>query len=204
MSLVSDLGIMQELKLRTAAHHRKLEEEADIWPALSSRADYQELIISMFRLYGALEARLKRVEGLNHFLPNLDERWKTGMLSRDVSSLGACPLAGELCDENPEIGSLASAFGCLYVLEGSTLGGQMISREVRAKLGFTPECGCEFFSSYGDRVGLMWKTFTGHLEAFCSTHPDGREEMIEGALATFEYFISQFAGNKLCAIAQSV
>jgi heme oxygenase len=55
----------------------------------------------------------------------------------------------------------------LYVLEGSTLGGQILTRQIHDQLGFTPEYGCQFFSRYGPRVYEMWKTFGQKAEAFC-------------------------------------
>jgi len=197
MNLLSDSSILRELKLQTAVHHRRLETEADIWPSLSSRTGYRDLIVRMFAVYAALESRLKRVGDLTLFLPDLQGRWKTPTLRTDLATLGVFSNSVAACNDSVEIGSVASAFGCLYVLEGSTLGGQVISRQVHAKLGLTPERGCAFFSSYGPRVGQMWTVFGDRLESFCSSHPPCRDEIVQTALATFEYFTRQLARNKI-------
>jgi heme oxygenase len=73
----------------------------------------------------------------------------------------------------------------------------MISRQVHAKLGLTPENGCAFFSSYGPRVGQMWKVFGERLESFSSSHPACREQIVQAALATFDYFTRLLARNKI-------
>ena len=197
MNLAYDCAILRELKLQTTVHHRRLETEADIWPSLSSRAAYRDLIVRMFGIYAPLESRLKTVEELQVFLPDLQDRWKTQILRRDLATLDVFSYSFAACRDIVELGSVASAFGCLYVLEGSTLGGQMISRQVHSKLGLTPENGCEFFASYGPGVGQMWKVFGERLELFCSGHPESCEEVVQAALATFEYFTRQLACNKI-------
>ena len=52
----------------------------------------------------------------------------------------------------PTPNSDSLAFGCLYVMEGATLGGQVIGRHVRQTLGVTPETGGRFHAAYGDRT----------------------------------------------------
>ncbi len=78
------------------------------------------------------------------------------------------------------------ALGCLYVLEGATLGGQVISRHL-AKLGIGPENGGRFFNGYGARTGEMWKSFQTSATAYCVTH-DQISEAVDGAKWTFERF----------------
>jgi len=197
MGLVRHPSILHHLKQRTAAHHRRLETEANIWPSLSSLDEYRKLIVSMFGIYKTLELRLEAVENLLIFLPDVGDRWKAPTLARDLAALGVFPESTLMCTEVVAMLNVAEAFGCLYVLEGSTLGGQIISRQLRAKLGLTPENGSAFFSSYGPRVGQMWKVFGECLESFCSTHPACHEEIVQGALATFEYFTRQLPCNKI-------
>ncbi len=77
---------------------------------------------------------------------------------------------------------MPEALGCLYVLEGATLGGQVIVRRLRdlpreALLS-------AFFTSYGQDVGAMWQAY----REFLTGYAEGRDEddvIVESACATF-------------------
>jgi heme oxygenase len=89
---------------------------------------------------------------------------------------------------------VADAFGCLYVVEGSTLGGQIISRQVTRNLGLSPDNnGCRFFCCYGENTGTMWRRFGESLETFLTANPDTRPQIVASALSTFECFQGWFA-----------
>jgi heme oxygenase len=184
----SNHAILAELKDATSAHHRKLESEGDIWTMLSSPSRYRHLISRMFGIYLPLESRLQSVQGLSTYLPDISRRWKISMLTADLLVLGVDPRSCLEITDTPDFANVAAAFGCLYVLEGSTLGGQFISRQLHAELGLTPENGCRFFSSYGANVGQMWMTFGQALESFAAAHDGCRYEIVESAVATFECF----------------
>ena len=49
-------------------------------------------------------------------------------------------------DDLPDLQGVQEALGCLYVVEGSTLGGQVIARHLRQTLGVDPRCGGSFFA----------------------------------------------------------
>ena len=90
----------------------------------------------------------------------LSERSRSALILDDLATLGWSSREVEsipLCSELPETASLDQALGCLYVLEGSTLGGSIICRAVQQRLGPSP--GRSFFAGYGDRTGTMWNAF---------------------------------------------
>ena len=197
--LVPELSILRDLKQRTATHHRALEETAGIWNCLKSRASYGNLLLRFLGIYSVLETRLAALEELPKWLPDMSERWKLPALKSDLAILGVAAEVWEVGNGSPDIQTVAAAFGCLYVLEGSTLGGQMITREVSERLGMEPQTGCQFFSSYGSRVGQMWKIFGQSLECFCSTNPRCRDEITASAEATFSYFSRSLSRDR-CAL----
>lgn len=49
--------------------------------------------------------------------------------------------------------------GYLYVKQGSSLGGQYISRHLQDKLGLQPGKSNHFFYGYGNKTGSMWRQF---------------------------------------------
>ena len=72
----------------------------------------------------------------------------------------------------------------MYVLEGSTLGGQFLTRHFATALSLTPDTGCAFFSGYGPATGPRWAAFVKLLDALDA--PENRAETLDAALETFE------------------
>jgi len=86
----------------------------------------------------------------------------------------------------PEVKSITEALGCLYVLEGATLGGQVIGRHLKKNLALDEDRGCAFFCSYGDEVGLMWQSFQETLRSYCSKYGSTEEaQLVKSACETF-------------------
>lgn len=107
------------------------------------------------------------------------------MLQRDLWSAGDSPdVVAQLprCNNLPIVGGILQALGSLYVLEGATLGGQVVARYLSVVPGLTHGAGFSFFRSYGDDIGPMWRAFGEFLS---SRAGDGDEEIVEAACATF-------------------
>jgi heme oxygenase (biliverdin-IX-beta and delta-forming) len=185
---VIDPRILPELRRITAPQHQALESAFDGRDSLGSKPAYERLLMRFFGIHSALEAQLDTVQGLPAALPDFAERRKSSALTADLAAFGVSTDGAAICTDLPEMKTIAQALGCLYVLEGSTLGGQFMAREVRERLNLGPQIGSEFFSSYGSRVGSMWKTFGQHLELFASANPTCREEILTTAQATFDCF----------------
>jgi heme oxygenase (biliverdin-IX-beta and delta-forming) len=73
----------------------------------------------------------------------------------------------------------------MYVMEGSTLGGQYIARHVEKTLHFTPGQGNAYFRGYSERTGELWREFKSLLTALPETDSD---TVIASAKATFAVF----------------
>ena len=175
---------MSELRAATTQEHRELEEEVGIAESLQSQEGYRSLLGAFYGFVAPLEARLAqfRWEVLNL---RFDKRRKAGLLERDLLTLGIDPATLPQCDELPELGNLEEACGALYVMEGSTLGGQHISRVAR-QAGLT-ESAIHYFQSYGPRVAEMWKELGEALNAFAETG-ERSPQLVEGARKTFRAF----------------
>ena len=83
----------------------------------------------------------------------------------------------------PEISGHAAALGAMYVIEGSTLGGQIICNMLKKQLKI--EDGLSFFSGYGEQTIPMWKRFQAVLDLPGSQQGD---KIIEAANDTFGKF----------------
>ena len=100
------------------------------------------------------------------------------MSEREISKI-------ETSDDLPALDSKERIFGSLYVIEGSTLGGQVISRHLKQKFELDEANGAAFFSGYGKETGKMWNGFRESITAFAENNTN-KEEIIAGANETFE------------------
>ena len=123
-------------------------------------------------------------------VPGLDfqARRRRALLDADLKALGE---TADPAPSHPAPASLPEALGQLYVLEGSTLGGQVIRKRVLGA-GDTMR-GLSFLDPYGAETGLRWKSFVGVLDRECRG-PDQADAAVRGGLAGFEA-----ARRHLCA-----
>lgn len=182
--------ILTELKERTRPHHEQMEAALNIAERLSSPERYRALLIRFFGFYDPVERRIASLPGWASLSLNFERRRKAAWLRKDLRALGMSDDELEqlpVCAGLPAVGDMSQALGCMYVLEGATLGGQLISRQLRGELGLDASNGAAFFNSYGAETGLRWKEFGTFLEAYAAT---GLREnsIIESACATFIAF----------------
>lgn len=181
--------IMTKLKEATREQHDNLENTVNVMDRLFSIDDYQMLLTKFYRFYAAIEPRVA-ANDLQKAEFDFDARRKTALLEKDLKALGVLDdVRGNvpLWEKLPPLDTSAKAFGSLYVMEGATLGGQVITRHLKQHLDLTPEHGGAFFNSYGANVGPMWKSFGATLTAFAESG-EADEEIIEAARKTFDSF----------------
>jgi len=177
--------IMAVLRQRTREEHQAIEQALGLVDPDLTVADYTRIIGICYGFWRPLEEKLAAVEGLKNSGYDLAAREKTSLLRSDWHALAAHELSGlAVCSELPDVTSVAAAFGCLNVIEGATLGGQVISRHLQMRLGITPSTGAAFFHGYGKDTASMWKAFGAALGALART-PGSHEPIVESAIATF-------------------
>jgi heme oxygenase len=184
--------ILTVLRRETSAQHAAVEDVIALATALDSLASYGHLLQKFLGLYATLETRVATTPQLSHWLPNMGERIRVPHLVADLTALGMSHNGFEVCHQVMQVSTPAEAFGCLYVLEGSTLGGRMIARQVEASLGLTADNGCMFFSGGGRDIGKMWKGFGESLNAFAAKNAGSNQTIVDSAIATFKLFHKWF------------
>ena len=182
-------SLLTRLRAKTGSAHLAIEQTLNLTDPSLTLIRYLHRIKQFYSFYKPLESRL--LELSSEIAPWLDirNRQKTAFLEADLQSMNqAIPNTGEpltLCTALPQLNSTAECFGCLYVLEGATLGGVVISKHIRDTLGVTPETGGLFFHGYGQRTGEMWREFRAAMSAFdAQTHQ--QDLAIVAARATFD------------------
>ena len=184
--MTSPPGARAHLRSVTARLHEETERVVDLAARTSDLDAYRSLVAGLFGLHEPMEDHLAALpwhEAELDFAP----RRKSALLRADLRALGVDADTVPRCTDLPPVDTLAAGFGCLYVLEGSTLGGQLIAREAQQRLGLGPSDGAGFFASYGAGVGRMWRSFVHALDDFVTT-PDQLDEATRAAEATFEAF----------------
>jgi len=189
---------MEAARLRTATEteHRTLEAELDLLSPSLTRQDYAELLASFYVLYSSWEKEAERL--IEAAVPGLfGPRRKAIWLEADLAALNY-PLEDLSRRAQgmslPALNNTARAFGSMYVIEGSTLGGQILSRHFRKQFGLEPGSGGTFFSGYGPRTSEMWREFR---EVLARRPASEDEDMVDSALMTFKAF-RRLTGRRSC------
>ncbi len=152
---------------------------------------YHTLLGTYYQLYALLEERI------NVFLKGhpevfaYDERCKLPWLINDLAFFQIDPLT--LPPLSPSaavflsIETIGQLVGVLYVVEGSTLGGQMISQLLTKNLGFTRDTGSCFFTGYGENTMPFWQRFIAFSDTLTG---DNRQcqAAVDAACQTFQLF----------------
>ncbi len=164
-----------------------MERRVDLDSRLVSPDRYANLLARLYGFYEPFEAELDRAVTRWGLPVNVERRRKAPLLVRDLGALGLAPAAvNDLprCSRIPRPTSPGAALGCLYVVEGATLGGRLIARHVEHRLGFGPRNGAAFFHGYGLDAGPRWRTFCSVLAA--ESRSDVAERaIVAGAIDTF-------------------
>lgn len=149
-----DLG---RLKRETEADHRLAE---DALPLMQERLDRTQYRRCLGRLHGFVGAYEKHAAATapEWMRETLHARRRVALLKRDLEWFGA--MESDTSDPIlPEMNSLPALLGAMYVMEGSTLGGQLIARHVAIALDLRDGQGTAYFRGHGDQTGRMWKEF---------------------------------------------
>ncbi len=163
--------VIAALRSGTADLHRRVERQLEFLVRAPQLEAYVGVLRGFFGYYPAIEDELAALAGCLPPALGLEARRKSGHLARDLIALGADESALRevpRCPETPSLLDPARALGCMYVLEGATLGGRIIARVTGPSLGLDASRGGSFFHSYGEHVDAMWASFLGVLDATCA------------------------------------
>ncbi len=192
-------SVLPLLRAATGEAHQQLEDAVGIERRIGDPAAYRQLLEIFLGFYRPLETRLASLQGWAQSGIDLATRRKTPWLEADLSALGlTTPAVAALpdCAELPSVaGSLDRGFGCLYVLEGATLGGRHITAALQNSP--VPADARRFFASYGAETGTRWREFLSALE---SRQPVDPSDVVLAARETFtclhRWFVRQCQGHE--------
>lgn len=184
-------NILERLKSESASHHDQVEANPYAKAIMGGTIDlngYRRYLELFYGYIAPLERLAEGSDALNESGYDLEARRKTPMLERDLAELGVGPKEREslpLCGELPDLSTPEKLLGCFYVIEGSTMGGQMITKKLSRSLELTPEKGLAYFYSYGPEARIRWGDFRERLLEAGQTEA-ARDEIVRSAVRTFE------------------
>lgn len=143
---------LERLRAATRDAHERLDQRMDAIERLADPLLREELLARYAAFYLPADAMLA---------PHLDD-----VEDLDFGERSRAPLLSEATPGAhppfPRPGSRGEALGLLYVLEGSTLGGRMILRELTRR--GIEDRRLAFLDPYGAETGRRWRGFIEVLE----------------------------------------
>lgn len=183
---VESFNIFSLLKEGTADIHQLIEQRVPVFRDSFNLEDYTLLVEQFFGFWAPIEERLSHLTTLQDPALALQSRLKCSLLREDLQILGRDPAHVRQCEKLPSLHTFAQGLGCLYVLEGSTLGARIISRRLEDKLQLREGSGASFFNAYGGLVGARWKDFKHFVSV--KVKPEHTDEVVTAARQTFVCF----------------
>lgn len=187
---------LQSLRSSTAQLHTQLEQTplsiALLKPPLEAET-YASYLMAMKEVILFCETSLFPL--VSKVIKDIEERRKLSGIQADLDALANFVPASGYTAFKPLSSPIdeATALGYLYVIEGSTLGGRVILKQLENNSALQTTQAVQFFSGYGANTGRMWKSFLEALSAY-AVHSNQQSSIIEGANHAFQsihdYFLS--------------
>ena len=176
-------SVLTRLRLETRGEHDSVERVLNLMAPTLTPGAYRQRLAQFYGFYGPLEAALQ-TRCSPHLAALLPRLHKTALLRQDLRLLGVNTGDLPLCHVFPPIESEGQVLGCLYVMEGATLGGRLITQHVQATFGIMPATGGSFFEGYGVSTGQMWQAMRQLLTS-CAVDSPTENAIVACAIATF-------------------
>ena len=180
--------LLARLRTETRPYHDAVEQN-EFNQALAAGAPSEAATARFLaKMYGFL---VPYEEALLVHAPALGPAWELPGRQRAhliLEDLHAVPGQLPLCPAMPPLATVPQLLGALYVLEGSTLGGQVLARQL-AKAGSHQ---VRYFTGYGALTGPRWKAL---CQLLGEAAPDAatEDEIVQSAIHTFQHLATWLA-----------
>lgn len=181
-------SFLEKLRGATQAAHRSLEQlplsRVIVDPSLN-KEQYISYLLAMRDVHADVEQNIFPL--LKDRLPDIASRQKTVLIDADLQHQQTTPalLSSAPITASLQYPSKAFAWGIMYVVEGSSLGGRVILKNIQTALALDAQAGARYFNGYGEHTGIYWKNFLQALTRF-EAEEGAAGEIIEGANHAFQ------------------
>jgi len=194
---VSEDSVMQALKIKTRPLHDQIEQVGHVGKIMGGTLtleEYKGLIRDNYIFHWVLETIISEQLPEEQLIAiQFKGRRKIGYLYSDLIELGivgqSAASSQVLLDavsmkSQIQLSGLAQMLGAMYVIEGSTLGGAIIKKELAKNPLLAHKVSFYYYGCYGSAQGRMWKEFKDIMEAHINT-PQQIAEAVKGAEKAF-------------------
>ena len=186
-----------QLKRETADLHDRLEGLLGLLDPGLSLQRYRQVLEIFYGFYAPIESGLARLAAAG---PSrcLSLRARSELLEGDLVALGRSRrevIELPRCRRLPPLAKQEELAGCLYVLEGASLGGRVIARALDRGLGIAKDSGASFFAGDAQATSARWREVLAWLDGLVQEGAR-RDEVVAAARATFLAF-AQWAEGQL-------
>lgn len=180
------ISFLNNLRNKTAESHNGLEalpiSKSIVDPKITIE-EYALYLNLMHDVVYQLEEEIYPI--LSHLISDLIERKKAQLILEDLKYIESDKKETVYPFKNASEISVPFAMGIMYVVEGSTLGGRFILKNIQESLGFNEEKGASYFAGYGNKTGSYWKNYLNALTNF-ESETNSEAEIIAGADYAFQ------------------
>ena len=179
------------LKEQTQDLHSTIENDSVMSRLMQENLtpdEYGRLLLKLLSVHEFMENQLKQIPELHEAVPDFSRRQKSESLKKDLKALGMIVPKDFSLKTSFRLQNVSEAMGAMYVLEGSSLGGQVIAKKLKQHR-FISQHTLNFFSHYGAETGLLWRQFLTALE---KAEIEGRIDSVQavhGARSSFQFLL---------------
>lgn len=171
------------IKTNTAVTHARTEKALmKHIKSIDSASHYADLLYCLYGYFAPVERILSTFGPI--LLNDYDLRRKSGSILTDLQQLNF-PNTKSFAADLPLINNKSQALGCLYVIEGSILGGAILKKRILTQCPAIPVSAFTYFSGYDHQTSVMWQTFIAQFNNFFNNNNNSIEEAIDSANECF-------------------
>lgn len=190
--------LLERLRLKTHTLHKLVEETSISKSLMNSELTRDQYIGYLQRVLIMHTDTEKNVFPLiSPYIKDLAERQKSDKILRDLKSLNSVIKISNFDFIDKEFQATVNfSFGIMYLIEGSTLGGVHLLRNIQAVLGREGDVPRLFLNAYGNETGSKWKNFIFALTDYEKTSSEkDADEILDGAIYGFKRAYELFKTN---------
>ena len=189
---IQTVNFLEQLRADTADSHKNLEKLPLSMSIMSPTVSAEAYALYLNRMHDVIKNTEENIFPLlQNIFPDLEERRKLPLINADLAFLNAPKTEFKSPFVFSEKISVPFAIGIVYVVEGSSLGGRFILKNLQTALGYDVE-GVSYFNGYGNKTGSSWKNFLNVLTTYEEQNNVG-SEIIAGADFAFQSIHSHFS-----------
>lgn len=186
------MTLQEKLKAHTQSLHNELEQQMfvnQIMQKTLNIAQYKQLVSCNYLVHWLNEDEIfNKISVKIADKIGLPKRKKLHSLSFDVDEVGIKKEQLEQLNITKIVlKNEYAALGAIYVLEGATLGGSVIIKQLRLNPNFPETFNFSYYGIYGKELIPNWQEFLSHLNALPA---DSHNDVLAGAEQMFNEILN--------------